>query len=90
MKFVIVNEVDGMEQFTVVDADTPIEAMHQDSFNIFMDAETFDNHEVATVGIYEVGAVNHLVAIADNHEVHSFYRKKLESIGIDPNNLKNK
>lgn len=84
MKFVVERTVDGISKFEVVVADSPTEAMHRDCFSSFLGsgerAHEIENSDVAIVGIYEIGQVNHLAAINDRMETSSWSNRKISEL----------
>lgn len=89
MKFLVVRTVDGFEKFNVVEADTPMDAMKEDDHIGFLGAVTGEsnerseeiaNHDVGTVGIYEIGQVNHLEAIVDLANKALWAHKRIDEL----------
>ncbi|MGL4389892.1 MAG: hypothetical protein ACRCTN_03255 [Carnobacterium maltaromaticum] len=79
MKFVMERTVNGVSKFSVVEAGSPMEAMHTDmSVGFLKDEQRIEEirtEDVALVGVYEVGQVNHLEAINKEFELHRFYQE---------------
>lgn len=79
MKFLVERIVDGQTKFSVVEAETPMLAMHEDMAESFFTDEQrmkeIRESNVVSVGVYEIGQVNHLVAINKEFELHRFYNK---------------
>lgn len=85
MKLIVEKLIDGKQVFEVVNAENVAQAV------LSCDGLTFDENglpeiddrEIGYAGVYEMGQINLLDLLADKNAVHSFYRKKLEEIGID-------
>ena len=89
MKFLVERTVDGISKFNVVEAESPIEAMKKDDLETFLGVITgvknersveIENHEVGTVGIYEIGQINHLEAIVESAEKMSWANNRIEEL----------
>lgn len=80
MKFVLVKEVNGVEEVSTVEANSPEEAMQVGSFEDFTSGRIEDN-DIATVGIYEVGGTyNHLIAINRLGEMGHWANTRIEEL----------
>lgn len=88
MMFAVKKQVDGKTKFDVVEASNPFEAMnvsmHNDMFSDELNEYVTQGKEIVTVGVYEVGEVNHLEEIDHTQKVRNFYHKKLSELGYDP------
>lgn len=89
MKFVIVNEVDGVNEFKVVEAENAIEALNEDWDVTDILSGKNQGKEVATVGIYEVGNFNHLVTINNDMHIRSWANSRIEELKSEIEALKN-
>lgn len=85
MKLAVEKVIDGKQDFEVVEADNAAQAIN------LCDGITFDENgnlipddrSIGYVGVYELGQTNLLDLVDARNEVHAFYRKKLNEIGID-------
>lgn len=88
MMFAVKKYVDGETKFDVVEADNPFEAMnvsmHNDMFSDELNEYVTQGKEIVTVGVFEVGRINHLEEIDHTQQVRNFYHKKLSELGYDP------
>lgn len=91
MKFLVERTVDGVSKFNLVEANTPMDAMKLDDMEAFRGSISgnedersleMSNHDVGTVGIYEVGQVNHLEPIVDSADKMSWASKHIEELNI--------
>lgn len=89
MKFLVERTVDGISKFSLVEANTPMDAMKFDDMESFRGAISgiedersleITNHDVGTVGIYEVGQVNHLEPIVESADKISWASKRIEEL----------
>lgn len=85
MKMIVEKLVDGIQEFEVVEADSAAQAVNACDGLTFDDKGKVivDNREIGYVGVYEMCQTNLLDLQADKNAIHSFYRDKLKSLGID-------
>lgn len=79
MKFVVIQEVNGKEVANVVEAESPIEAIHTLTFNVFFHGES-KGKDVATIGVYDIGNYNHLIAIDDKAQFASWAQGRIDEL----------
>lgn len=80
MKFVLVREVNGVEETSTVEADNPTHALTVGSFEDFMSGRTSAN-DIATTGVYEVGGeYNHLITISEDMEMRRWANSRIEEL----------
>lgn len=88
MMFAVKKYVDGETKFDVVEASNLFEAMnasmHNDMFSDELNEYVTQGKEIVTVGVFEIGRVNHLEEIDNSQKIRKFYHKKLSELGYDP------
>lgn len=62
MKYAVIDEIDGKEVASIVEAENPQEAMMLNSIRVFREGLNI-GQEAATIGIYDLGEHNHLMDV---------------------------
>ena len=80
MKFVLVREVNGVEEVSTVEAENPTHALTVGSFEDFISGR-ISNNDISTTGIYEVGGeYNHLISINEGIDMRRWASSRIEEL----------
>lgn len=90
MKLLVEKLVNGKTEFELVYADSAPQAINKCDTGSIFEAEELKTKELGFMGVYEVGETNLLDLVTRISDIHSFYHKKLEELGIDPLTFKKK
>lgn len=84
MKLLVEKLVNGKTEFELVHAENAPQAINKCGSGLFLEEDELPTDEVGFMGVYEVGEANLLSEATSISNIHAFYHKKLEELGIDP------
>ncbi|HFP7386726.1 PrgG protein [Enterococcus sp. DIV0418] len=92
MKLLVEMLVNGQTEWEVVEAENAPQAINQSRVGFSFDENgelVVNDDEISYTGVFEICETNLLGFLAKEAEIHRFYHKKLEKLGINPLTFEN-
>ncbi|HDV6603278.1 TPA: type III secretion system protein PrgG [Enterococcus faecalis] len=91
MKLLVEMIVNGQTEWEVVEEENAPQAINQSrvGFSFDENGELIVNDEISYTGVFEICETNLLDFTVKEAEIHRFYHKKLEKLGINPLTFEN-
>lgn len=92
MKLLVEMMVNGQTEWEVVEAENAPQAINQSQVGFSFDENgelIVNDDEISYTGVFEICETNLLDFLAKEAEIHRFYHKKLEKLGINPLTFEN-
>ena len=92
MKLLVEMLVNGQTEWEVVEAENAPQAINQSRVGFSFDENgelVVNDNEISYTGVFEICETNLLGFLAKEAEIHRFYHKKLEKLGINPLTFEN-
>lgn len=92
MKLLVEMLVNGQTEWEVVEAENAPQAINQSQVGFSFDENgelVVNDDEISYTGVFEICETNLLGFLAKEAEIHRFYHKKLEKLGINPLTFEN-
>lgn len=80
IKFLVIHNVDGEDELEIVEAENATDALKLAGTKQMLFTREWEDKEVTTVAIHEIGNANHLSSINKVFDLHRYYNEKIKKL----------